>query len=148
MKTKLTLVITEALREEFDKALYHALHSFSGAKKRWSETRATGANDEMLSKRIAEEFGIDGGYSGPGSWAYRARGGNNPRFEFTGASRTETFEVRGKELLSHVRRVLQIGNPSVNVGDMSHENFMKELDRLSPEISYGPLFENVERSTA
>lgn len=95
------------LPPHFDSALIRALHSTEGAAARWGATLHL--DDETLRRRIAEEFGIQGGFSLPGErvdyW-----GGTNPRIEIQIGADTPV-ELSGRELLTAVREALSITRP-------------------------------------
>jgi len=88
-------------------ALIRALHSVEGAAARWATTIRP--DDETLRRRIAEEFGISGGFGMTGMrvdyW-----GGLNPRVEIQIGADTPV-ELSGRELLAAVREALKITRP-------------------------------------
>jgi hypothetical protein len=96
-------------------ALWLALHSTEGAADRWRTFIGTGkpTNDAALTAQIGEEFGIMGGFGGPGLQV-EYHGGQNPRCEMTrytleaDGSRTTLTAVtfKGRDLLTAARKVL------------------------------------------
>ena len=95
------------LPPHYESALIRALHSTEGAAARWAAT--TRPDDESLCRRIAEEFGISGGFGKKGVrvdyW-----GGINPRVEIQIGADTRV-ELSGCELLAAVREALKITRP-------------------------------------
>ena len=96
-------------------ALWLALHSTEGAADRWRTFIGTGkpANDAALTAQIGGEFGIMGGFGGPGLQV-EYHGGQNPRCEMTrytleadGTRTTITAATfKGRDLLAAARKVL------------------------------------------
>ena len=95
------------LPPHYETALIRALHSTEGAAARWAATIRP--DDESLCRRIAEEFGISGGFGMKGErvdyW-----GGINPRVEIQIGADTPV-ELSGRELLAAVREALKITRP-------------------------------------
>ena len=95
------------LPPHYEAALVRALHSTGGAAARWAG--ATRLDDDALRKRIAEEFGISGGF---GMTGLRVNywGGINPRVEIQIGADTPV-ELAGRELLGAVREALKLARP-------------------------------------
>lgn len=95
------------LPPQYEAALVRALHSTSGAEARWAG--AGRLDDERLRQRIAEEFGISGGF---GSERERVDywGGIHPEIEITIGADTP-IHLLGRELLGAVREALKIARP-------------------------------------
>ncbi len=91
----------------YESALVRALHSTSGAAARWAG--AARLDDERLRQRIAEEFGISGGF---GSERERVDywGGIHPEIEITVGADTPVH-LSGRELLAAVRDALKLARP-------------------------------------
>lgn len=95
------------LPPDYEAALIRALHSVEGAAARWSAT--VRPDDETLRRRIADEFGIQGGFGWTGVWV-DYWGGTNPRIEIR--IRAETpIDLSGRELLVAVRDALNLTRP-------------------------------------
>jgi len=95
------------LPPHYQAALIRALHSTEGAAARWASTIRP--DDESLRRRIAEEFGISGGFGMTGEQV-NYWGGINPRVEIQIGADTPV-ELSGCELLADVREALGIGRP-------------------------------------
>ena len=88
-------------------ALVQSLHSFARATGRWAG--AARLDDEALAARIAEEFGIQGGYRGQ-DCGYDYRGGQNPRITIMVPGEANV-ELYGRDLLAAVREVFLLSRP-------------------------------------
>lgn len=95
------------LREEHMDLLRRALLSSSGASERWDKTPKI--DDETLRVRIAEEFGIQGGFNKAGL-GINYHGGSNPRviIEVGGEP---PFILMGRDLLTAARETLGLSRP-------------------------------------
>lgn len=91
----------------YEAALLRALHSKEDAAARWGAT--VRPDDETLRRRIAEEFGICGGFSMHGEYLHYW-GGANPRIEIRNEN-TSTLTLSGRELLAAVREALKLSCP-------------------------------------
>jgi len=95
------------LPPDYETALVRALHSTEGAAARWGATIRP--DDETLRRRIAEEFGISGGFGKTGE-RVNYWGSINPMIEIQiGAD--APVELSGRELLAAVREALKITRP-------------------------------------
>lgn len=88
-------------------ALIRALHSAGGADTRLGVNPKL--DDEALTRWIAHEFGIAGGYAGDGV-RYDYRGGMNPRITIQ-IDDEPPLDLSGRELLAAVRQALGVGRP-------------------------------------
>jgi len=88
-------------------ALVQSLHSFAGATGRWAG--AARLDDEALTARITEEFGIQGGYRGH-DCGYDYHGGLNPRITIMMPGESPV-ELSGRDLLAAVREVFKMSRP-------------------------------------
>ena len=88
-------------------ALVQSLHSFAGATERWAG--ANQLDDEALTARISEEFGIQGGYRGA-DFGYDYHGGQNPRITIMVLGEVPV-ELAGRDLLAAVREVFHLSRP-------------------------------------
>jgi hypothetical protein len=88
-------------------ALVRALHSTEGAATRWAAT--VRPDDNALTARIAEEFGIHGGFGAKGVWV-DYKGGMNPRIEIRIGAETPV-ELSGRDLLAAVRDAIHRHRP-------------------------------------
>ena len=88
-------------------ALVQSLHSFAGATGRWAG--AARLDNEALTARITEEFGIQGGYRGQ-DCGYDYHGGQNPRITIMVPGEANV-ELAGRDLLAAVREVFNMGRP-------------------------------------
>lgn len=95
------------LSSPYEAALLRALHSKEGAAARWGAT--VRPDDETLRGRIAEEFGIQGGFSMTGEYL-GYWGGANPRIEIRNGDAL-TLVLSGRELLATVREALKLSCP-------------------------------------
>ena len=95
------------LSPQHEAALVRALHSTEGAAARWAG--ASRMDDAALSRRIAEEFGIQGGFGRSGELV-NYWGGRNPRIEIQIGADTPV-ELSGRELLAAVREALKLTRP-------------------------------------
>ena len=95
------------LPPHYEAALVRALHSTEGAAARWGST--VRPDDDALRQRIAEEFGISGGFGRTGE-RVNYWGGINPRVEIHIGADTPV-ELSGRELLTAVREALKITRP-------------------------------------
>lgn len=95
------------LPPQYEAALVRALHSTEGAAARWAG--AARLDDERLRQRIAEEFGISGGFGRTGE-SVSYWGGINPVIEIAIGADTPV-ELSGRELLAVVRDALKIARP-------------------------------------
>ena len=96
---------TVLTRDLIEACLRQSLHHVQDADLRWA---ARGnMNDPELREAISEEFRYEGGASHP-IW-HRCKGGKNPHFH-TGMDEDDPlyYLLRGKELLTWVRRILNI----------------------------------------
>jgi len=91
----------------YEAALFRALHSKEGAAARWGATMRP--DDETLRRRIAEEFGIQGGFSVTGGYL-DYWGGANPRIAIRNGDGS-TFVLSGRELLAAAREALKLSCP-------------------------------------
>lgn len=96
------------LPPNYESALIRALHSTEGAAARWGGT--VRPDDETLRQRIAEEFGISGGFGMTGEQV-NYWGGINPRVEIQ-IDADMPVELSGRELLGAVREAIKIGHPN------------------------------------
>ena len=88
-------------------ALIQSLHSFAGAAGRWAG--ASRLDDEALTARISEEFGIQGGYRGR-DCGYDYHGGQNPRITIMVPGES-ILELAGRDLLAATRDVFHLSRP-------------------------------------
>jgi hypothetical protein len=93
--------------EKRDVVLRSALHSFAKAQSRWEAIQKYGATDEELTRQIANEFGIQGGSSGPYG-GYEIKGGKNPRIWFGMLGGKDRASLSGKKLIDAVRRIMAV----------------------------------------
>jgi len=100
----------EAEEATIEKALHRALHSVQGAAERWRPLQQIGAADAVLTKAIADEWGLVGGSTDHGGYEYK--GGKSPQFTwFDDGPRYKAQKLTGKRLLAKVREVMGIGAP-------------------------------------
>lgn len=95
------------LPPHYESAIIRALHSTEGAAARWGAT--VRPDDETLRRRIAEEFGISGGFGMTGE-RVNYWGGLNPRIEIQIGADTPV-ELSGRDLLAAVREALNLTRP-------------------------------------
>lgn len=88
-------------------ALVQSLHSFDGAMERWAG--ANRLDDEALTARISEEFGIQGGYRGA-DFGYDYHGGQNPRITIMVPGKSP-LELAGRDLHAAVRAAFHLSRP-------------------------------------
>ena len=109
--------------------LFSALHSVENAKRRWDRRRRSGLTDQGLREAIAEEFGIQGGQSGPGRASISYSGGSNPRFWYD-VTYNKPPTLHGRRLLDAVREIMDIRMPVKirrSVGGQLLLPFLKEM---------------------
>lgn len=123
-----TAVKTARRITPIEDGLLSALSNMQGWEGRWSAIRASGADDQQVREFIAKEFGIAGGQTTEyGSVDHK--GGENPKVTVSdkkgyGEAVEEgdkngqhvdpqdfIHELKGKRLISEVRRLLGIGQP-------------------------------------
>ncbi len=105
--------------------LFRALHSVENARHRWDKRRHTGLTDEGLRGAIAEEFGIQGGQSGPDRVSISYTGGSNPRFWYD-VNFNKPPTLHGRRLLDAVREIMDIRMPRRQGGQLDLP-FLKEM---------------------
>lgn len=113
MESREKVVYTTILGEMNEKELAGfrgALMTHQGAKERWGELRAKGANNEELLCAIRYELGIAGGSCGPGRVRVNYTGGARPSISILDDDWNCKYVLQGKNLLLAVREYFMIGD--------------------------------------
>lgn len=105
----MSALLTEA---QLDWAVITACHSFMHAEERWVKRRESGVTDAELLVDLNQELGLGGGVYMKGQPKVEWNGGKCPYVVVVADYGQPEYMIDGQDLLSRVRRVLNIGYPA------------------------------------